>query len=171
MTRFGLALLSATFLSVAGTAAHARDTDSYLTGSAGYFNIFEHSNESSEGLFGLAYKGEAIKWGIRPIVGGTISTEGSLYGYAGFDWDIPLWNSGFIFTPSLAIGAYDRNGGGQDLGGAIEFRDSLELSYEFENAHRLGLNFYHMSNASIYDSNPGSESLMVTYSVPIGGWW
>lgn len=70
-----------------------------------------------------------------------------------------------FFTPSFAVAAYE-DGGGKDLGGVIEFRTGVELSYRFPNAHRLGVAYQHLSNAGIYDRNPGAENLLLTYSIP-----
>jgi hypothetical protein len=72
-----------------------------------------------------------------------------------------------VLTPSFAAGYYD-NGDGVDLGHEVEFRSSIELSYRFDNRTRLGVSFYHLSNASIGDTNPGTEVLSVVYSIPLG---
>ncbi len=50
---------------------------------------------------------------------------------------------------------------------ATEFRSALELGYEWANRKRLALAIYHLSNAGLYDRNPGSNSLILTYSFPL----
>ena len=50
----------------------------------------------------------------------------------------------------------------------MEFRSSLELAYRFDNRARLGLSFYHLSNASLDDNNPGTEVFSLNYSIPLG---
>ena len=55
---------------------------------------------------------------------------------------------------------------GKELGGTLEFRTGAELAWRFDDYSRLGLALHHISNASIYDSNPGTEMLVLTYSVP-----
>jgi hypothetical protein len=90
-------------------------------------------------------------------------SDSAFYSYGGiaFDWKLGK----FVFTPSFAAGAY-RDGDGKDLGHVVEFRSAIEIAYEFENRHRLGLIFYHLSNASISDNNPGTEVLSLGYSIP-----
>lgn len=89
----------------------------------------------------------------------------ALYGHAGFYSDFDL-GSRFILSPSISVGAY-HDGDGKDLGGVIEFRSAIELAHRFYNKSRLGLQFGHLSNAHIYDSNPGEEFLIVNYLIPI----
>jgi hypothetical protein len=64
------------------------------------------------------------------------------------------------------VGAY-HEGNGKDLGGTLEFRSGLELAYRFDDRSRLGLEISHRSNASIYEDNPGEETLMVFYHLPL----
>lgn len=71
-----------------------------------------------------------------------------------------------MLTPSFAVGAYE-DGDGKDLGGTLEFRSAVELSYRLDDRARLGLAFDHISNASIYDDNPGTESLVLMYAIPL----
>jgi len=54
-----------------------------------------------------------------------------------------------------------------ELGHPIEFKSTLELAYEFENRWRLGLAIYHLSNSRLSSTNPGTETLVATLSVPI----
>jgi len=46
-------------------------------------------------------------------------------------------------------------------------RSQLEVAYRFDGRSRLGLSISHYSNAGLGDDNPGTESLMVNYSVPL----
>lgn len=145
----------------ASLAAHAALADDYLTLSAGSFDVFDENTSN----FGLEYRGEPFWHGLLPIVGFQGNTDGGLYGYAGlnYDWQFaPQW----YLTPTAAIGAYE-DGSSKDLGGTLEFRTGLELSHRFENRHRLGVAFHHLSNAGIYNHNPGTEQVMVTYSIPV----
>jgi len=43
----------------------------------------------------------------------------------------------------------------------------LEVAYRFDDRSRLGLSISHYSNAGLGDDNPGTESLMLNYSVPL----
>ncbi len=91
--------------------------------------------------------------------------KGAMYGYGGLNLDFAIGK--FYVTPNFMVGAYSR-GDGKDLGGPLEFRSGLELSYEMENTHRVGVAFNHISNARIYTHNPGAETLLVNYSIPVG---
>ncbi len=70
-----------------------------------------------------------------------------------------------LFTPSFGVGYYN-NGSGKNLGNEIQFRTTLELSYELKNQNRIGFSFGHISNANLGDKNPGAEIINITYQVP-----
>lgn len=153
------ALAFSTLLTVPAQAAE------YLTGYAGWFDVLDQEDEA--GQFGLEYRFSPWQWGIRPTLGFNVTTDSSAYGYAGFHWDIPLIENQLYLVPNFAAGVYGE-GDGKDLGGAIEFRSGIELDYQMSNEHRVGMAFNHISNASIYNKNPGAETLLVNYSVPMG---
>lgn len=159
MKKLALSLLAATSLTVAAPA-FAQD---YLTGSVGYYNVMDDDQNAAQ--FGAEYRFSEVGYGISPIVGGFGTTDGSAYGYAGLNLNIEVWPNELYLIPNFAVGAY-AEGDGKDLGGALEFRSGIELAYKFENQHMLGLALNHLSNAHIYDKNPGTEVLMITYSVP-----
>jgi hypothetical protein len=73
-----------------------------------------------------------------------------------------------VATPGFAAGLFHR-GGGQNLGGPVEFRSSIELAYRFGDGSRLGLNLSHLSNGGFYDRNPGTESLVLVWSAAFKG--
>lgn len=149
---------------VASYAAEANDATDYLSVNVGWFDITQQDNEATQ--LGVEYRMAPIWYGLRPIVGIFGTSDDSVYGYAGLHWDFELLDNLYL-SPNFAAGAYS-HGDGKDLGGAIEFRSGIEASYEFPNDHRLGVAFNHLSNASIYDHNPGVEVLMVNYSIPLG---
>ncbi len=97
-----------------------------------------------------------------PIGGFMAAGDGSVYAYGGFRLDFPLTRR-FTVSPNWAVGLYDK-GDGRDLGGALEFRSALDLAFRVSRRAAVGLSFYHLSNAGIYDLNPGTESLVVTWS-------
>lgn len=138
----------------------------YLALYSGYFDITQDDNAAVQ--FGAEYRFAPYYYTLRPAVGFNVSTDGSLYGYGGVFWDLDLAMIGmdnWWFTPNFVAGLY-HSGDGKSLGGAVEFRSGLELSYMFPNQHRLGVAFNHISNASIYDRNPGAETLMINYHLP-----
>jgi len=109
-----------------------------------------------------------LRWlpDLAPAVGGMATSDGALYAYAGFRVGVPLGDTGtWRFTPQWAAGLYYPPPGGRSLGGPVEFRSGIELSRLLRNGGRGGLLFYHVSNAGFYERNPGSESLVLTYTV------
>lgn len=147
------------------TANAALAQEDHITLRAGAFDI-GGTYESAH--FGLEYRGVPFYHSLLPLAGISGNTDGSFYGYAGlgYDWQFaPSWS----LMPSLTAGVYKDDGSNSlDLGGVVEFRSGLELAYICpDNQHRLGLAFYHLSNASLYDQNPGTEILTFNYSVPL----
>ena len=72
--------------------------------------------------------------------------------------------SKYFFTPSFGAGIYD-DGSGKKLGNDIQFRTSLEITYELKNKNRIGVSFSHISNANLGDKNPGVEILSFSYHI------
>tara|TARA_B100000886_G_C20323292_1_gene449077 strand:+ start:199 stop:729 length:531 start_codon:yes stop_codon:yes gene_type:complete len=71
----------------------------------------------------------------------------------------------FFFTPSFAAGIYN-DGSGKKLGNDLQFRTSLEISYELKSKNRIGISFSHISNANLGNKNPGVEILSFSYHIP-----
>ena len=69
-------------------------------------------------------------------------------------------------TPVGAVGGYRRSGG-EDLGSTFQFRASVELSYQFDNQSRVGVQVAHISNAGTSSRNPGPNELLLTYAIPL----
>ena len=99
---------------------------------------------------------------LVPTAGLMVRARGSLYVYGGFRADVPL-DERWTFSPGWAAGLFHRSPD-FDLGGPLEFRTSLELAYRLSSGSRVGLCLYHLSNGGLFTRNPGSESLVVTYS-------
>lgn len=158
--RFVVAALAGLFM-LGATPAQADDIALAL----GKFNALRTHDRAEQ--FGLEYRFDEFGYNIRPIVGAFATTDGGAYGYAGFNWDVELMPKQLYLIPNFAVGAY-HEGSGKDLGGALEFRSGIELAYQFQNAHRIGVALNHLSNASIYNKNPGTESVILTYSLPVG---
>jgi hypothetical protein len=99
---------------------------------------------------------------MEPQTGLMMTAKGSLYAYGGFGFDIDLGKD-WEFRPSWGVGLFHDNDE-RDLGGAVQFRSALELSKRVGSRIRLGLTFYHLSNAGLFDRNPGVESLVLTFA-------
>ncbi|MBS0629611.1 MAG: acyloxyacyl hydrolase [Verrucomicrobia bacterium] len=115
--------------------------------------------------FQAEYKWDACWRGVQPFAGAMLTKKGSLYICFGAAYDIYLGRH-LVLTPSFAPGVYFKNGG-KELGLPLEFRSSLALAVEFGQCHRLGVQFYHISNGSLGFKNPGEESLVVFYSMAL----
>ena len=135
--------------------------------SAGSFRVLDEKRVAEAGLelrcalVPLGFMPRAVP-GFVPAAGVMVNADGSLYAYGGFRFEIAAGRRWQI-TPQVGGGVYARNGG-FDLGGPVEFRSGLEVTRQVGDRHRLGLLFYHLSNAVLYDHNPGSESLVLTFS-------
>jgi lipid A 3-O-deacylase len=134
----------------------------FLAFSAGQYNIADQKNAAAEA--GLQWRGAGRLFVLQPIVGVALTHQGALDVYAGFAFDVgagPL-----VLRPSFAPSAY-RRGGGKDLGKVLEFRSGIEIGWRFDQGVRLGIELYHLSNASLGERNPGENSLLVTLAIPL----
>ena len=108
---------------------------------------------------------------LKPFIGFEYTGDSASYFLSGIYLEDNLGQllqgqeNNFLFTPSFGVGYYD-NGSGKNLGNNIEFRTTLELSYELKNNNRIGLSFGHISNANIGNKNPGVEILSLSYQIP-----
>lgn len=132
----------------------------------GVFDFKREKYRTAE--FRIEYRPNVVWYTFRPTFGAMLTAKGSHYIYAGFgfEWFIKR----FLFSPNFALGYYGK-GGGKDLGFPIEFRSGIEAGFKFSNNARIGIHFYHMSNARKLfhwsNRNPGEESLVLFYSLPI----
>jgi hypothetical protein len=102
-----------------------------------------------------------------PVIGAMRTSKGIVYGYAGFRLDFPIAER-WVTTIGFGAGNY-HHGDGKKLGGPVEFRSSIELARRFGESSRLGIQLYHLSNAGLYEHNPGSESLVLDWTIGFGG--
>jgi lipid A 3-O-deacylase len=152
-----LTLLPGTAGAEEGSSRHAGS----LSVGVGTFNT-GHTRPSTG--VGLEYRLDSRAWRPRassrfslvPTFGVTGTSRNAFFVYAGLRTDAVArtWR----ITPGFAVGAYSRNGD-IDLGGPVEFRSSLDISRALNDRVRLGVTFYHISNARLYDRNPGVNAL------------
>ncbi len=135
----------------------------------------QHTLAFSWGTFGILDTEELIEvdleWrmpetvlNLRPIIGASLLNDGGNYAYSGLRYEAEL-SSKWRLSPSFALGLYSP--GDVDLGGPIEFRSSLDLSYQVTPNSQFGFGISHLSNGGIYSRNGGSESLLFTYTVDL----
>jgi len=149
-----------------------KDTDEsgYLSVNAGMFDVDQNDNGSS--MLGLEYRfGQLAQkpfgYGLRPVVGAFINSDKGRYAYGGIQWEFDILPHQLYIIPSTAVGAYAAGDDSKKLGGTVEFRSGVEVAYQLECGHRIGLAFDHISNAGIYNDNPGTETLTLSYSIPV----
>jgi hypothetical protein len=149
----------------AASPVHADEDDpSFLTIGGGYFDIVNNDDSAAE--FRLEYRDKHRFWIFKPFAGAIATSDGAFYGYAGVLTDF-YFGRRIVISPSVAAGPYIE-GGGKDLGHVFEIRSGLEVAYRFDDRSRLGLLFYHISNAGLGDDeNPGAEVLTLSYSIPL----
>jgi lipid A 3-O-deacylase len=156
--------LVALLLAMVSPPAKAQDP-SFLTFGAGAFDFMEGDHRAAQ--VDLQYRSGLKLWIFQPMVGVSATTDAAGYIYAGLSVDIFFGNR-FVLRPSFAPGLF-YEGNGKDLGGVLEFRSAVEAAYRFDDRSRLGIEISHRSNAGFYDDNPGEETLMLFYHLPLTG--
>ena len=146
---------------VAPACAQDEEPD-FLTFQVGAFDLIQ--DEDLAASMALEYRSNLEVLFLKPFGGLMLTTDGTAHGYAGVMLDI-FFGRRVVLTFGFAPGIYIQ-GGGKDLGSFLEFRSSGELAFRFDDRSRLGLMVNYISNASIGSRNPGTEVLMLSYSVP-----
>ncbi|MGD9612824.1 MAG: acyloxyacyl hydrolase [Kiritimatiellia bacterium] len=128
----------------------------------GVAQVFDNHQEF---FWGVEYR-PAFRWfHVGPwFLFGTGKND-EFYAAGGVLADVELGRD-WVLTPSFGAGYYSASGG-LDLGFDAEFRTAVELAKRFGNGQRLGLCFAHLSNGSLSDENPGTETLGISYSLPL----
>lgn len=160
------------FVALSGSA-NAQDENpllsaepAYLSLGVGVYDVTQGDDRATD--FRVEYRhDEALFWKIKPWGGVEATTDGSIWAGVGILADMKLAQNIYL-TPSFGAGLYARGSSHKDLDNALEFRSQLEAGYEFDNTHRLGVAFGHISNAGLGDDNPGTEILNLYYHVPVG---
>lgn len=157
------ASLAGAVLLLAPAAARA-DDPAYIAVGAGAYD-FLHDNLAAQirGEYRFAHG----FFFLKPLVGALGTSDSSIYAYGGFRVELKLGEH-FVLMPLATVGYFNK-GSGKNLGSPIEFKTGAELDYQFSDASRLGLAFDHISNAGLTRRNPGTESLLLVYSVPFNG--
>ncbi|HDZ58466.1 MAG TPA: acyloxyacyl hydrolase [Ignavibacteriales bacterium] len=141
---------------------YAQETN-YIAISSAVFDILQQVDPAYETRIEFRL-GETNLWG-HPFSGIMVNTGGAAFLYLGLYYDIPVGDY-FYITPSFAPGLYAKNKS-KDLNLVLQFRSQIEIAYKFENKSRISIGFSHVSNASLGKENPGVESLVLTYIIPL----
>lgn len=135
---------------------------------AGAFDFTPSRNSTRGGTaaeFRAEYRFGDVLWVLSPFVGVMGTSDAAFYGYGGFGVDINF-GPNIVLTPNAAAGYFD-SGSGTNLGSWWEFRTGAELAWRFADVSRLGVAVHHTSNAGLTKRNPGAQSIVLMYSLPI----
>ncbi|MCI0381645.1 MAG: acyloxyacyl hydrolase [Chlamydiae bacterium] len=130
---------------------------------AGIFDVLRENRRTFQ--MQVDYIWENSFHDIHPFVSLFFTPKGTFYFCAGAWIDIFL-NEKIVISPSFAPGLYFK-GKGKDLYFPLEFRSAIALSYRLKNQDRIGIQFYHISNAKLGKKNPGAESLIFFYGISL----
>ncbi len=106
----------------------------------------------------------SFKWNIRPWLGAAFAERGTWFLSAGVIYTLPM-DSGWRMSVGFAPTDY-RAGNGKFLGESLEFYSFAEAGYVRTSGQVFNLRFGHISNAHLASYNPGTEVLMLSWSVP-----
>ena len=141
------------------------DDPAFISFGAGSYDWNRQKEQGAE--FRLEYRSDTKLWHFKPFVALAATSTGQGFVGAGVLLDVFLGRR-LVLTPSFAPHLYVGGNNKLDLDYPVEFRSQLEVAYRFDDRSRLGIAVSHYSNASLGDTNPGTESAMVYYSVPLG---
>ncbi len=166
MIREGRTTLAAALVSLFLAAPVAAEDDpALLSAAVGVFSVDQDRNRAAE--FRLEYRSNLKLWIFKPMAAVAATSDGSVFLGAGILADIVL-GSRFVLTGSVLANYYVQGSSDLDLGYPLEFRSQAEIAYRFDDRSRLGIALSHYSNAGIGDTNPGTETVSLYYSVPLG---
>jgi hypothetical protein len=157
-------LLMLAGLSLSAGSARAGDPP-FLTFGVGAFDFNRQKDQGVE--FRLDYRSDYKILGLKPFLTAAGTSNGMSFIGAGVLMDI-YFGDRVVLTPSFAPTWWQGKTDDLDLGYSLEFRSQIEFAYRFDDRSRLGIALSHSSNASLGDTNPGTETLMVNYSYPLG---
>ncbi len=160
---FSFSLLVVIFVALDTHSARADDPD-FLSVGVGWFDFNREKDVGGE--FRLEYRSDKKWWVFKPFVTAAATNHKMSFIGAGVLVDIYLGRR-FVLTPSFSPTIWRGKTDTLDLGYPLEFRSQMELSYRFNDRSRLGLSISHYSNASLGNTNPGTETVSVYYSIPL----
>ncbi len=166
ISRFFLVSLPVVLVLGAAPASAARDwfadDPPLLSLGTGAAQIFDSHQEL---YWSMEYRPAFRFYRLGPWLSFGTGKNHEFYAAVGVLLNVEL-GRGWVLTPSFGGGYYNASSG-LDLGFDAEFRTGMELAKRFRNGHRLGLAFSHLSNGSLSDKNPGTETLGLVYSIPL----
>ena len=142
------------------------DDGPMVTLGAGALGLRGQTGDARAAALEAEWRGPALWWRLKPELGLVATSRGGADGFVGVVADIPVFD-GWYLVPGVAPSAY-AHGGGRNLGSPFELRESLAVEYRLNNDCRFGLEGAYLSNLGLGTSNPGTETAMVTLTLPLG---
>ena len=140
--------------------------DRYLLGlSAGVID-FTRRHETVEVGADIHFRPVAF-FQIRPQAGLGITADNTYFVFAGARREFRLKKAPWLFDVSFGVTYYEK-GDGKELGQELEFRSGLDFLRQLRGGGRIGLGVYHLSNAGFSEVNPGTNSVLLRWVVPVG---
>lgn len=141
-----------------------KDDPAFLSVGLGYYDFNRKKETGME--FRAEYRSDRKVLFFKPF--GAISATNTSQGFVGAGILLDLFfGRRIVITPSFAPHYYWGGNTKLDLGHSIEFRSQIEFAYRFDNRSRLGMAISHYSNASLGDTNPGTETGTIYFSLPL----
>jgi lipid A 3-O-deacylase len=125
-------------------------------------------NIAQPNLYGIEFHAkpfELFSYPIRPAFGYAASDGGTQYLNVNFRYDYWL-NDNWVMTPLWGFG-YFKDSDEIKLGHELEFVSGLEIAYQLRDRYRIGLMITHLSNGSISNENPGTETAVLSLTIPL----
>lgn len=114
----------------------------------------------------LRYLGSPHLWKLQPMLGLSVSSNGSGYIGAGSAITWRMADEGLFLRVSSIAGIH-RRGSGKNLGGPIMFRTAVDLGVQNRDGREFGIGADHRSSARLYRPNPGLNTVYLFASIPL----
>lgn len=135
-----------------------------LNFTVGQVGIDQHLDNSWR--YGIEYRFSPLtRYRLVPSIGIAVGDNDANFIYAELRRDFRFADH-WVLTPSFGLGRFN-NRPRFNLGQSLEFRSGLEVSRQFNHGYRLGVALFHLSNGGLSDQNPGTEAVVLSFSVPL----
>ncbi|GAB4267924.1 MAG: hypothetical protein Kow0013_18290 [Pararhodobacter sp.] len=151
--------LFASTLALAVAASAPAVAQSYTSFGLGY-------TDDDSAVFTLRWHSEPRPAGWSWAAGLYATHRGAAWIGGGVSYTLRPGAGSWFIRGSVMPGLYHR-GNGTNLGGPFEIATGIEVGTELRNGAQLSMLLEHRSNAGIYNTNPGLNSLSVLYSIPL----
>lgn len=149
----------------AGPVTFAGSARDRLVVGAGVNSPVFSPDDTTAGAVALGYRFGHKLWVLGPSLSVLGGADLALHVGAGIYTDIEI--GPVVITPEVQAGYYNQGDGGTDLGSPFAFQSLIEVAWEIPSGGRFGLRLSHLSNAGLYEDNPGTETILAIASFPV----